>query len=142
MDYLQWQTYEIFVGYKVIKNWKMSPFYFLTLAFNIMIILLNTLIKFYEITIHLFSFCNISADLPALMQTSGATTTTSLTWPFIPTLRKISSGTTTQYYIILSTILLYAYRCAAAANSNFYNDFYCEISWGGKLYYNLFYLLS
>ena len=74
-----------------------------------------------------FSFVIFSADLPALMQTSGATTTTSLTWPFIPTLRKISSGTTTQYYIILSTILFYAYRCAAA-NSNFHIDFYCAIS--------------
>ena len=54
------------------------------------------------------------------MQTSGATST-SLTWPFIPTHRKISSGTT-QYYIILSTLLFFAYRIAAAKH-NCFNDF-------------------
>lgn len=65
----------------------------------------------------------LESDLPALMQTSGATST-NLLWPWKNTHQRISE---TQYYITLSITLFYAYL-SAITTINSYTRFCCTLS--------------
>ena len=105
MDYLNKQTYEILYGCDV----QIYP----NMLFN------NKNFK----VLHIFLLFRISADLPALMQTSGATST-NLLWPWKNTHQRISE---TQYYITLSITLFYAYL-SAITTINFYTRFCCTLS--------------